>query len=792
MRRSAFKITVLLGMIGLGFWAVLQAQNGFEGFRFSQKEKTNLSEKETATASHQQGNSTKKSSSLSADKEEESDFIQNPFAEIGEEKIETASFQTQKKNSNEESPFFQREEEQNEEHQVVTRKQSQKNSNRGLDFRDEQPESPFAPSSENKKVFIKKEEREATKELPPWKGEDRKKISPSPFPEKSVQPPAKLTFPSEAKAIKKVDAKGPQFVELTQNKSDEKKNSFAGDSSSEKKAENPFGQFEEQKTEKRQPRLPLIISDDKNETPIFARDDSNVKKPKEEKITPLNLQEEEPTVVNQKPEKQPVPLFPSDRVTKLKPAESKEDDRFDEETIGDRSIPRGAGHPQLSIRKIAPKSAALGKKMVYKIVVRNTGNTIAQKVIVEDRIPKGSKLDKTKPQAEKRGKRLTWKLGTMKPGAERVILVRVVPTTTGQIGSVALVNFVSEVAAETMVTAPKLALTLTGPKETTVGEPLTYKFRVTNVGSAMAKNVYLRNLLPKELNHPDGDDLENEIGSLAIGQSREIKLTVTAKIEGSVINKAVATADGGFKVEASVAIKIDGPILSITRSGPRHRYLGRPAIFNNNIKNESGSTIQQAIVVEELPEGFRFSKASAGGKYNSQKGEIIWQIKNLKAGETRRLSAIVTGNSIGTKRSVVKAYARNLLRAEVTSETVVAGYPKLQTSVAGGEKPIEAGSHVTYQIRINNKGTAQAKNVNITLSVPPQLKFVSAKGATFKQISRDKIQIRSTQNISAKKGITFYATFKAVVEGEGSVGVHAQGDHMKRPITHDEEVRVYE
>ncbi|VAX40275.1 hypothetical protein MNBD_PLANCTO02-1922 [hydrothermal vent metagenome] len=779
MRRSAFKITVLLGIIALGFWAVLQAQNGLKGFRFSQKEKTDVSKEETLTASHQQANKRKKSSSLPADKEEKSDFMQNPFAETGEKKIETASFQVQDKSSDEESPFFQKEEGLKEASQSETRENSKKKSHRGVDFRDEQPESPFVSSSENKNVFIKKEEREATKELPPWEGNDREKISPSPFPEKSALPPAKLTLPSEAKAIKKSDAKGPQFVELTQNKSGE-----------EKKSENPFGQFEEQKTENKQPKLPLIIPDNKNETPIFPKDDNDAGKSKEVKITPLNLQEEEPTVVQEKIET--APLFPSDRVSKLKPAKPKEDDRFDKETIGDRSIPRGAGHPQLSIRKIAPKKAALGEKMVYKIIVRNTGSTTAQKVIVEDRIPKGSKLDKTKPQAEKRGKRLTWKLGTMKPGAEKVILVRVIPTTTGQIGSVALVNFVSEVAAETMVTAPKLALTLTGPQATTVGEPLVYKFRVTNIGSAMAKKVYILNLLPNELEHPNGGDLESEIGSLGVGQSREIKLTVTARAEGKVINKATAVAEGGFKAEASIAVKIDGPILSITRSGPKHRYLGRPARFDNNVKNESDSTIQQVIIVEEIPDGFRFDKASAGGKYNSQKGEIIWQIKNLKAGETRRLSAIVTGHSIGTRRSVVKAYARNLLRAEVTSETVVAGYPKLQTSVAGGEKPIEAGSHVTYQIRINNKGTAQAENVNITLSVPPQLKFVSAKGATFKQISRDKIQISSTQNISAKKGIIFYATFKAVAEGEGSVGVHAQGDHMKRPITHDEEVRVYE
>ena len=114
---------------------------------------------------------------------------------------------------------------------------------------------------------------------------------------------------------------------------------------------------------------------------------------------------------------------------------------------------------QLTIQKQAPEDAVLGQDLIYSILVKNIGHSPAHNVVVEDLVPKGSELKGTDPQAQMTPeKKLVWQLGTMRPGAERRIRIKVVPTTAGQIGSVATVAFEAAVASRTIINAPPVAV----------------------------------------------------------------------------------------------------------------------------------------------------------------------------------------------------------------------------------------------------------------------------------------------------------------------------------------------
>ena len=179
-----------------------------------------------------------------------------------------------------------------------------------------------------------------------------------------------------------------------------------------------------------------------------------------------------------------------------------------------KDVPPGPQRPNLSIEKTAPPNALLGKAMVYSITIKNHGISAAQGVLVEDQIPEGTDLIGTIPQAELYGTRLVWKIGTLRPNEEKKISVKVIPQKEGQIGSVATVSFVAEVAAETRITAPKLSLELTGPKKVKLGQQVMFQFQLRNNGNADATGIVLRNIIPDGLSHPDGNDLEYDVGTL--------------------------------------------------------------------------------------------------------------------------------------------------------------------------------------------------------------------------------------------------------------------------------------
>ncbi|MCA9115169.1 MAG: DUF11 domain-containing protein [Planctomycetaceae bacterium] len=297
-----------------------------------------------------------------------------------------------------------------------------------------------------------------------------------------------------------------------------------------------------------------------------------------------------------------------------------------EELTGDATVrgdvPRGQLRPRLQIEKIAPTNAVLGKPLIYHIVVRNSGQTAARQVTVEDRIPAGTELTGTIPQAELADKTLTWKLGTIAPGEERKIAIRVVPRQEGQVGSVATVNFVSEVASATVITAPKLSIELQTPESVHLGDRVPVRFRVRNDGTGDASGVLIRDLIPRGLSHVDGNDLEYEVGNLPAGGSREVTLTLTAAEVGEAVNRAVVTADGGAKAETSSKIDIKGSRVSLSRRGPKRRYVDREGTWTNVVTNTSRGPVAGARVVEQIPEGFEFVEASANGQYDPSRREV--------------------------------------------------------------------------------------------------------------------------------------------------------------------------
>lgn len=77
---------------------------------------------------------------------------------------------------------------------------------------------------------------------------------------------------------------------------------------------------------------------------------------------------------------------------------------------------------KLAIAKTGPARAAAGGTVTYRIVVRNTGKAPARNVVVADVTPSGLTL--VTPPGRISGRTVSWKVGTLAPGASRTIVVR--------------------------------------------------------------------------------------------------------------------------------------------------------------------------------------------------------------------------------------------------------------------------------------------------------------------------------------------------------------------------------
>ncbi|WP_166829676.1 COG1361 family protein [Thalassoroseus pseudoceratinae] len=444
--------------------------------------------------------------------------------------------------------------------------------------------------------------------------------------------------------------------------------------------------------------------------------------------------------------------------------------------------------PQLKIEKVAPPRAVLGEPMVYKIVVRNVGQRPAHQVVVEDQIPKGTRLTGTIPRAELSSTTLRWKLGKLEAGNEKVISVRVIPLSEGNIGSVAKVNFVAEVAAQTVITSPKISLTMNGPTEAAAGSELTYTFKVTNTGQTAAEGVYLRNLLPTALTHPGGNDLEYEVGKLAAGETKEVSLTVSAVEPGTALNKAIVTASGGVKVEASRQTAIVGTRLSITRTGPTRRFIGRAAVYENTVQNDSSSVVRNIRVVETVPAGMQFVSATNGGQYDAQQNTITWTVPQLTPQGQQKMTVQFLPTAAGAKKSTVIASEGVGGEAVVESQTDIEGYTALRLDVAELRDPVDVGEEIALRFITKNRGTNPATNVRVSFTLSPELQLVSANGPT--DAVQDGGTVRFTPLPSVAGEMKYDVVLKAVKPGSALIGFDLQSDQMSEPLHRDEPLRV--
>ncbi|QDV16245.1 Large cysteine-rich periplasmic protein OmcB precursor [Gimesia panareensis] len=450
--------------------------------------------------------------------------------------------------------------------------------------------------------------------------------------------------------------------------------------------------------------------------------------------------------------------------------------------------------PKMTIQKIAPPEAVLGQPFIYHVLVKNSGTTSAREVVVEDRIPSGAKLTGTIPRAEQIKDRIIWRLGAMGPGEEKKISIRVIPEKPGQIGSVATVNFVTEVASETKITSPQLSIKSDQPSAVKPGEVTVVNYTITNTGSGDAKNVYVRSIIPPQFSHPGGDDLEYHVGVIPAGETREVQLQLKAVKPGAGKNVSSVVGDGNLKAETTVPLKVIGNSeeFLITRKGPKNRYLGRAGVYENTIANNTEQTIKNISIFESVPPGMKFISASGKGQFDTVRRVVQWDIAELAGGMQQVFSIELEPTEVGKKVSTVQVVTGNNSKfsANLQSEVNVIGQPLLKVETSELKGPLEVGEKMSLQVQLVNQGSAPANNVEFRVKIPQEMVFVAAKGpARYKQAGSFVI-FESAQVLAPQQSLDFELTLAAKNKGDARVLVTVQSQQMEKPLNQEEAIPI--
>jgi uncharacterized repeat protein (TIGR01451 family) len=452
----------------------------------------------------------------------------------------------------------------------------------------------------------------------------------------------------------------------------------------------------------------------------------------------------------------------------------------------------GTQTPSLAVEKAAPQEIQVGRQATFQLKVRNVGRVAAHDVVVLDRVPKGTQLVTATPQFTQTPEgQLLWHLGTLQPGDETVVTMQLLPLTEGEVGSVAQVLFQAQASARSVCTKPQLTLTHTGPQKVLIGETVAFDITVANSGTGAATGVILEEDVPEGLAHQAGNQLEYEIGKLAPGETRKMRLTLKAAKAGQIENVLLVRGDGNLVVKDSISLEVIAPSLQVALSGPKLRYVEREATYEVAVSNPGTAPAKEVALAAYLPKGMKFVAADHQGQYEPRNHAVYWSLEQLPPNQTGVAKVTVLPVETGEQKLNAEVRAELGLKHNCEKSVQVESTAELQFTVADSADPIEVGTDTTYRITLTNRGSNAATNIRLAVGLPPQLKPLGGDGPTRVAIQGQQVSVDALARLGPGEEALYKLKVQGLQEGPQRIQVQLVTDETPVPVTREEITRVY-
>jgi len=230
-----------------------------------------------------------------------------------------------------------------------------------------------------------------------------------------------------------------------------------------------------------------------------------------------------------------------------------------------------------------------------------------------------------------------------------------------------------------------------------------------------------------------------------------------------------------------------GPNVSITKSCPQLRYLGRDATFEIVVNNRGDGPALNVVVRDTVAGGVTF--VNADNNASRQGNVLVWNLGTLDAGQSRTLKATMRCDQIGkVTNSATVSYCAE---AEAECALEVKGIPAILLECVDDPDPVEVGGELTYTIRVLNQGTSVGTNIKVKCTLPAEEEHVSSGGAATSTVAGKVVTFAPVPTLAPKATAVFTVRVKGVAAGDSRFAVELLSDQIERPVNETESTHIY-
>ena len=456
------------------------------------------------------------------------------------------------------------------------------------------------------------------------------------------------------------------------------------------------------------------------------------------------------------------------------------------------SAEAGPTTPQVTIEWTKKGDINVGQECQVELHVKNSGSVVASQVAVDAVFPTTVRLTSAEPKPAASADKLTWSFDSIAPGTERKITVKLIPSRRGDLGATAQVRFTGAAAASFKVEEPMLKVALKGPNELMLGDPASQFITVSNPGTGTAHDVKVEAKLSEGLEHGSrGEKLIMDVGSIGPGETRTVRLGLSAIKGGPQSISVTATSSSDAGGTASAQMNVIAPSLKIAVDGPGLRYKGRNAKYTLTVTNDGSVANNNIRVSQVVSEGFKFVSADKSGKYDASTKSVQWFVGRLEPGQNAKVTCELNATALGNFAQTVAVLSDSGVRAEAKIETKVDGVASLTMELVDLDDPVETGVETMYEIRVRNEGSKPASGVSIACELPAGMELITAKAPVDAIVEGRQILFKSLDQVAPGGQAIYKIHVKGIEEGSHRMKVRMTGGGLTEPVVREEVTKVY-
>ncbi|MCY2932499.1 MAG: hypothetical protein NTV86_23990 [Planctomycetota bacterium] len=239
-----------------------------------------------------------------------------------------------------------------------------------------------------------------------------------------------------------------------------------------------------------------------------------------------------------------------------------------------------------------------------------------------------------------------------------------------------------------------------------------------------------------------------------------------------------------------MATTVRQPMLTVAKTGPQTRYVGRPVSYTISVKNTGDGEARETVLIDTVPPGMTLTGVTEGGRQGGD-GKITWNLGTLAPGAEARVAVSGTAGGAGMLSSSVVARAR-CAEGSASAVTAVQGVAAILLEMVDDPDPVEIGTTTTYTTTITNQGTAADGNIVVKCVIPEEETFVSTSGPSRETVEGQTVTFAPLPSLAPKDKAVYKVVVKGVKAGDVRFKVLLTSDMMTSPAMKTESTHIYE